>query len=535
MTCAAGEARAQASAQTFTPSPAPNLSQPQARDTQAQGRDPSVPSLFEPHFDDRDGRPQRFRKPGAITQVSSGAGATGFDATNARGKRKAKLQAQQRARTQAENAPVVQAAPDPTVAPVFQKSESQAAARRRATNSAPVSLDATGAVVARPLQKRIVEPDPFAPVGNYWGTFLALPAVDVTAGYNSNPGQRQNGTGSWYEKIAPELLLRSNWAQHALNAEFRGAYTWFNQLENFSKPDLFLRANGRVDVSRDTKIDLDGRFLLAQDNPGDPNLPSSIQKPPLFTVSGATVGVRQAFNRLEVSLRGAIDSTRYGNGTLNNGQSISFADRNYDQLGMKLRTSYEWMQGLTPFVEYGADVRKYDQADDVNGLDRNSSGQAIRAGTTFLLTGYLIGEIAVGWLERTYVSPTLTPIHGPLIDASLTYFATPLTTVKLDMRTTVDESIINNVSGSFSHYYAMQIDHAFRRWLIGTVRFGYTNTDYVGSPRIDHYFALTTGLTYKLSREWWLKGEYRREWLNSTETSADYVSNIFLLGLRLQR
>jgi hypothetical protein len=41
-------------------------------------------------------------------------------------------------------------------------------------------------------------------------------------------------------------------------------------------------------------------------------------------------------------------------------------------------------------------------------------------------------------------------------------------------------------------------------------------------------------VTYKLSRNAHLKGEVRRQWLNSTDVSANYVANIFLLGLRLQ-
>jgi hypothetical protein len=537
MSCAAGRAHAQASAQSFTPSQPQSQAQPSARDSQL--RDPSVPSLFDPHFDQRDGRPQQFRRPGApgsVAQVSSGAGSTGFDATHTRARRKAKEDARKRAIAQAENLPpVVRAAPDRTVAPVFQKEESQAAARRRATNSAPVPLDATGAVAARPLRRRIVEDDPFAPVGNYWGTFLAKPAVEVSTGYNSNPGQRMNGAGSWFEKVAPELLLRSNWARHELNADLMGSYIWYNELENFSKPDVNLRANGRIDVSRDTKIDLDGRYILAADNPGDPNLPNDIKKPPLYTIAGGVAGIRQSFNRLEFSLKGAIDSTQYQDGTTNNGQTVSFADRSYNQYGLKIRAGYDWMPGVMPFVEYGADERKHDLAADVNGVNRDSSGQSFRVGSTFRITGYLTGEIAVGYLERSYVDPALLPVHGTLLDASLTYYATPLTTLKLEMKTTVDESTLTGVSGQFSHFYAAQIDHAFRRWLIGTVRFGYTNVTYVGSTRDDNYFSFSSALTYKLTREWWLKTEYRREWLNSSVTNADYASNIFLVGLRLQR
>lgn len=504
---------------------------------QSQGvRDPSVPSLFEPHFDGEDGRPQRFRKPGAVTRPSSGAGTTGFDATHTRAKRKAREMERKRARERAENLPpVVASGPDRTVAPVFQRQESAAALHRRAANTAPVPLDATGTVTPRPVRRRFVEDDPFGPVGTYYGSFLYKPALEVSTGYNSNPGHRLNGAGSSFQKVAPELLLKSDWSRHEVSADLRGSYIWYNDQPNLDRPDVLLRGKARIDITRQTKADLEGRFAYAADNPGDPNLPNDVKKPPLYTVSGGTAGIRHSFNRLELSLKGSVDSTRYQDGTLNNGQPVNFADRNYDQYGTRLRASYEWLPGIIPFAEYGMDERKHDQAFDVNGVNRDSTGQSFRVGTSFLLTGYLTGEIAVGWLERNYADPALLPIHGTLVDASLTYYATPLTTLKLDMATTVNESIIGGVSGSFSHYYAAQIEHAFRRWLVGSVRFGFTETDYVGSPRTDKLYAFSTALTYKLTRDWWLKGEYRREWQDSTDNSADYTANIFLIGLRLQR
>ncbi len=192
-------------------------------------RDPSVPSLFDPHFEARDGRPQQFRKPGAVATVSSGAGTTGFDATNSRARRKAKEDARKRARAEAENLPpVVPAGPDRTVAPVFQRQESAAATSRRAINTAAAPLEATGAIAPRPIRKRLVEDDPFGPVGFYRGSFLVKPALEMSGGYNSNPGQRQNGKGSTFEKIASESNIKSNWSQHELSADLKGSYIWYN-------------------------------------------------------------------------------------------------------------------------------------------------------------------------------------------------------------------------------------------------------------------------------------------------------------------
>jgi len=118
MSCAAGRAHAQASAGSFTSSGPQAPAQVSVRDSQGETRDPSVPSLFDPHFEERDGRAQRFRKPGAVATVSSGAGTTGFDATHSRARRKARADAQKRARAEAENLPpLVPSGPDRTVAP----------------------------------------------------------------------------------------------------------------------------------------------------------------------------------------------------------------------------------------------------------------------------------------------------------------------------------------------------------------------------------------------------------------------------------
>ena len=102
-------------------------------------------------------------------------------------------------------------------------------------------------------------------------------------------------------------------------------------------------------------------------------------------------------------------------------------------------------------------------------------------------------------------------------------------------KTTVDETTITGVSGIFRRDLGVQVDHAFRCWLIGTARFGYGFDTYPGSPREDDRFLISAALTYKLSRELHLKGEVRQEWLRSTFTGNDYDATVVMLGLRVMR
>jgi hypothetical protein len=91
------------------------------------------------------------------------------------------------------------------------------------------------------------------------------------------------------------------------------------------------------------------------------------------------------------------------------------------------------------------------------------------------------------------------------------------------------------VSGVFYRDIGLQIDHAFRLWLVGSLKFGFGVDDYIGLDRLDKRYAVAAGLTYKLDRSVQLKGEFRQNWLRSNVAGVDYAESIFMLGLRLQR
>jgi hypothetical protein len=193
------------------------------------------------------------------------------------------------------------------------------------------------------------------------------------------------------------------------------------------------------------------------------------------------------------------------------------------------------MPGLKPFVEVGADMREHDLQFDRFGLQRDSTGWTAKAGSTFAFSRKLTGEIALGYLERNYKDPSLQQLQGVLFDASLIYSLSALTNIKLTAATVAGETTVPGTAGILTRNAGIEVEHAFRRWLIGAVKFNYGNDDYVGSTRKDDRFAISAALTYKLNRLMQVKGEVRQEWLNSTVPGVDYTATILLLGLRLQR
>lgn len=413
--------------------------------------------------------------------------------------------------------------------------------------TAPIAPSLAGTVAGQPPRRRLkVDDDPFGNVGFYTGTFLTKTAVELSGGYDTNPGRIDKPKGSAFYMISPELLMTSDWTRHSVVVDLRGSFTGYDATfpsdinsvspvpTSIDRPDFTGKIDGRLDVTRDTRINSELRLRVATDNPGSPNIQVGLAKYPLYATSGATVGVEQDFNRLQVSLNGTADHTAYQYSKLTDGTVSSNDDRNFDQYGGLARVSYDWMPGVKPFAEFEADTRVHQLTLDRSGYARDSTGGYAKAGSTFEFSRLLTGEAAAGYSMRDYQDLRLERLQGLLTSASLVWTASGLTTVRLNATSSIDETTLAGVSGSLSRDYSLTVDHAFRRWLIGTAKLGYGTSDYDGARFDKRYFA-EADLVYKLSRTFQIKASVRHDWLDSSVIGASSAGTVVMLGVRIQR
>jgi hypothetical protein len=387
------------------------------------------------------------------------------------------------------------------------------------------------------IQRRrpVVDEDPFGPVGVRVGSWNVKPAIEVMAGHDSNPGRVPGGRSSPVLIVAPDIEMRSDWRRHEGFAILRGTYTAYEKLPELNRPNVELRAGGRVDINSRARIDLEGRYLISTESPGSPDVPAGLSRFPKVTTIGGTATVAQSFNRLELALKGSVDRVTYEDSVFTNGAVVSNESRQYVQYATALRASYDLSPGMKPFAEIGVDTRKHDLDVDLFGFHRDSDGVIPRVGTTFEFATRLTGEASVGYLVRRYEDERLEDLRGLIADASLVWRATALTTLKLTARSTADETTVPGVSGILRRDFGAQVDHAFRLWLIGTAKLGYGTDSFEGGEREDKRYAASVGLTYKATRSVHVKGELRQEWLRSSVPGVDYTATIALAGLRFQR
>jgi len=451
---------------------------------------------------------------------ASGAGETGYLSQ----KKKAPAKKKQ-AQKKSTNEPTAVPAADPNLT-------ARNPSLSRAQNTAP---EITGTI--SPLRRRRTPPDdePFGPVGFQSGAFLLRPSIELQSGYDSNAEKVVNGKGSWFNTLQGQLQAQSQWQRHELVLDLRGAYTAYHDVDGANRPDVQASLRGRIDVTSLTKIELESKFGLTTENPGSPDAIAAVRRQPNVYAFGQTAALVQRFNRFEVTAGVGIERNIYENAELTNGTFTSLADRDYTAYSARLRGAYEWTPDMKPFVEAAVDRRERDLAVDFNGVMRDSDGYTLRAGLTFGRKEWLFGEVSAGVAHRSYADPVLQDITGLIFDAQLTWLATGLTTFKINATSGIDETSVLGASGVMRHELKLTMDHAFRRWLIGTVSVGWLREDYEGTGLVNDYLRTSAALTYSLNRTLALKVEFRNEQFFSSVPGQDYTANIGLIGIRLQR
>ena len=390
-------------------------------------------------------------------------------------------------------------------------------------------------ITATVRRKRPRELDPYAPTGIQVGAFVLKPSLDSQAGYATNPDQTAGtNKGSRLLREDAGLQVDSVWPRHAFSATLRGGYSDYLDAPNASRPDAEGLARLRLDVLRDTVVDISGTGKLSTQQSGieQPNVGS---KRALVLDYGSAVGVTQTVGRLSFGIKGGIARTEYGSLALAAGSTVDQTDRNVTAFEARLRTGYELSPAIQPFVETSIDQRVRDTALDSAGFRRNSVGTAMRAGATLAFSELLTGEISAGYGWRDYDDPRLATVGAALLDASLIWSPTALTTVTLRAGSEIAETSVANSAGAVVHKAGIEIAHALRRNLTITGAIEASRTDYQGAAITEDRLAAALKLDWKLSRSVVVRASAAHERLQSSVQGNDYTANVYLVGLRLQR
>jgi hypothetical protein len=447
---------------------------------------------------------------------------------------------------QRDKPPKKQARRKPQALPALQP---YAKAQRAGLPGGPAALDpaltpppTVAALPPIPAKHRppTLDDKPYDPLGIRVGDIKLLPTIEEDFGYSSNPSLLSGPVrGSTYENTQAGLGFQSDWARNELKGSLIGGYADYFDVHQADSPNASGTIDGRLDVSHNTSLDSEARFNIETQTPGSVTLPTGLvltgNTRPLIETYGATLGGAQKFGDLTLSLHGTLDRTDYQNATLADGSVVDLASDDFTAWGLRARAAYQISPVISPFVESVIDTRSYDSSVDFTGFARNSNGALARAGATLALTGQLTGEASVGYGERQYQDARLPDLRAPLIDASLIWAATPLTTLTLKTSTALADTTNAGDSGAVSRAYTIDISHALLRNLTLGASAGFATDVYAGAPLHDSTTSFGVRADYNVTRDIVLRASVNHSQFISSAPGSNYIANVFMLGLRLQR
>lgn len=389
---------------------------------------------------------------------------------------------------------------------------------------APVQTPSRNETVAS-RQRRELDP-----VGIRLGSLVAFPSLEVAPEFNDNIYKTDTGKqADLIVQTTPALLVQSDWNRH-----FARAYidvTSGNYVDNSSEDffDATASLDGRFDIMRDSFITAGFVFNRLHEDRGSPDAAAGLE-PTEFYVYKPTLGFYNKWNRMSLGVDG--EAVRYNFIDASSATTeINQDDRDRYRYQASTRLGYEIVPQYEAFVRGAYNVIKYDDSTDDIGFTRDSDGFEFVGGARIDITGVTFGDVYVGYRRQKYDDARLATISGPTYGGSITWNATGLTTFKGFVSRMVEETTINQASGSFDSEYGVSVDHELLRNLILSGRASYLNSDYEGITRDDNYLKFGASGKYLLNRNLYVTLKYDYERRDSDAAGQDYSQNVVLLSL----
>ncbi|MBA5777343.1 outer membrane beta-barrel protein [Stappia sp. F7233] len=361
------------------------------------------------------------------------------------------------------------------------------------------------------------------------GTFLLYSELFTGLGWTDNAAGAAGGSPGGYYRVAPSLRATSNWSRHELGVSLRGSFTGFPQEPSDNDPFFNANADLRLDLSDETVADVIGRYTFSTEERGTAEASGTNQD-----VHELGLGLRLSrdVGLVGVTAGADADYTTYV------GVDVpgSVGDRDNVVAAASLRL--DGLSGATaaPFVEGSLLGRHYvEGCTGVPGCeDRDSTGYALRGGLTLDAGPKLRGELGAGWRVEYLEEQGLDNLQGLLVDGSLIWSPTRLTTVTASVDTTFEGTTIVGASGSIIYSGDLVLSHSLSDDLAVEAGVGYSLRRYEGIFLEERDTTATAALTWAFASNIALQTRYTFHRFDTTQAGGDYDANTIEAGLRFR-
>lgn len=342
----------------------------------------------------------------------------------------------------------------------------------------------------------------YEPLGVNLGGFSLFPLLRTGVGYSNNVFASTNSPrGDWFFAIDPEVRLASNWATNSLVIRGGAALRRFATTPLRNENGYFARANGVLDVDRDSQIIGSADVRQAYEGQFSSSAPGNELPQVSFVQSTGLVRASRKFGQLKATVVTDVSRLNYRDLTLLSGAVVDQDFRDSTVLRGGGRLAYDLSPATGVFMDVYYSGIAFD-VDTVRGKpNRDGSQIDLLGGASFDISSTIRGHAGLGYISRTFnAQGVYQPVSGMAFDARAEYFPSGLTTVSAGAKRSIEDAIVNGASAYFSDTYRFRVDHELLRNLIVYGQGEYQRNRFVGIERLDQIGAVRIGATYLLSR-----------------------------------
>lgn len=365
-----------------------------------------------------------------------------------------------------------------------------------------------------------------APEGIRLGSFTLIPQLTLTGGYSDNTSRSASGGPGPLYRIAPDIALSSDWVRHQFDASLRGSFIGYPN--NSDDDNIFgtAAASLRLDISEATQVDGDISYGISREETGTAE---SSGEATLIHQGNIDLGVTRSVGL--ISATASIGAAR----TLYDSDDVFESARDNTVYSANLRLGSNTGGTFSPFTQGSLLFRRFDKAcSDSICEKRDADGYELRGGLSIAAGPKLVGEVSAGWRLEKIEDSRLNDLSGLVVDGSLVWSPSRLTTVTAGVGTDFSATDIDTASGSIIYSADLRIAHAFSDRWVGEAGLGYSYRTYEGVPIDESTLTGFGGMTYALTQNVALTANYLHRRFQSSEDGRDYNENAVEAGLRFR-
>lgn len=373
----------------------------------------------------------------------------------------------------------------------------------------------------------------YDPVGIRAASFNIFPKLSVTEYFDDNIfADSVNEKSDFITDIQPQLIIKSNWNNHALTLSSSANIHQHLNNEAENSEDFNFIGHGRIDILRQSRLEGGASY---EQNHQRRSSPDDVQGlvPTIFHETTVFSFIEHELNlfTLKTGIRYVnldFDDVASSIGVINND------DRDRDRVTGDFRISYSISPQYSMFVDGFINRLNYENLSDGLALNRDSKGYGINLGSIFHGSRLFFGELFIGFKEQAYRDPRLKTIYGVTGGGSITWQPSILTTFNLSSSRSIRETTVGIASGIFQTEAKFEIDHELLRNLLLNFNLSVSQEDFRGIDREDKYLNIGVGSNYLMDPlvNFGLKYDFTTR--HSNRDASNFTRNAVYFNLNLQ-